>query len=178
MWTYGEESLHKILKHFNNDLRFTSDISVHQVNFLDAIFIENPYSILDRFQWEIPQRDCPNFSQNTLGYLLRFFVLVLYKILRKQVSFCFFLLIFSFYSYLFKMKLSIHSTLEKVLKDYRNTSYVDDTDVYITVPTVMPRNESQKIEVYQCRVFFKTKNFCQRSKMEYFEKMVFVNTPS
>ena len=55
------------------------------------------------------------------------------------------------------MKLSIHSTLEKVLKDYRNTSYVDDTDVYITDPTVMPRNESQKIEVYHCLPEFSSK---------------------
>ena len=55
------------------------------------------------------------------------------------------------------MKLSIHRTLEKVLKDYRNTSYVDDTDVYITDPTVMPRNESQKIEVYHCLPEFSSK---------------------
>ena len=40
VWTQGEQSLQKFLEHLNNfnpGLRFTSEISAHQVNFLDVI---------------------------------------------------------------------------------------------------------------------------------------------
>ena len=40
VWTHGEESLQQFLEHLNNfhrSLRFTSEISAHQVNFLDVI---------------------------------------------------------------------------------------------------------------------------------------------
>ena len=40
MLSHGEESVQKFIEHLNNfhpDLRFTSEISVYQLNFLDVI---------------------------------------------------------------------------------------------------------------------------------------------